>query len=140
MLYSLDMSKVFLSGPIRGLPRELSLGWRDKAKELLEPDAPVLHALRGRESKETLPDPRIAIHRDKQDIRDADILLVNDTFSDASMIGTAMEVIYAHEREKLVVIFGHGHEKDYWLNYHSHVRFDTLEEACTFILGHYNGQ
>lgn len=132
------MNKVFLSGPIRGLPRELSLGWRNKAKELLEPKVAILHALRGREVKETLPDPRIAIHRDKRDIRHSDILLVNDTFAEASMIGTAMEVVYAYEREKLIVLFGDGHSKDYWLNYHAHVRFETLEEACAFILEHYS--
>ena len=132
------MNKVFLSGPIRGLPRELSLGWRNEAKRLLEPKLQVFHALRGRETKETLPDPRIAVHRDKRDIRNADILLVNDTFAGASMIGTAMEVVYAHEREKLIVLFGDGHSKDYWLNYHAHVRFDTLAQACAFILEHYS--
>lgn len=132
-------TKVFLSGPIRGLPRDLSLGWRKDAKKLLSPQVEVMHALRGREVKETLPDPRVAVHRDKRDIRIADILLVNDTFAEASMIGTAMEVVYAHEREKLVVLFGNGHEKDYWLNYHAHVRFETLEEACAFILEHYSG-
>lgn len=133
----MEMTKVFLSGPIRGLPREHSLGWRKKADKLLSPKIKTIHALRGREKKETLPDPRIAIHRDKRDIDHSDILLVNDTFESASMIGTAMEVIYAFQNGKLVILFGHAHEKDYWLNYHSHVRLDTLEEACKFILEHY---
>lgn len=130
------MSTVFLSGPIRGLPRELSLGWRERAVELL-PDFAVIHALRGREVKETLPDPRIAIHRDKQDIRRSDIILVNDNFAEASMIGTAMEVIYAHQLGKLVVLFGNAHQNDYWLNYHSHVRFEDLENAIEFIISAY---
>lgn len=132
------MTKVFLSGPIRGLTREESLGWRRRAAELLAPEATVVHALRGREVKETLPDPRIAINRDKSDIQSSKILLVNDTFANASMIGTAMEVIYAFEAGKLVVLFGQGHEADYWLNYHSHVRFANIEEACAFIKEHYN--
>lgn len=89
------MNKVFLSGPIRGLPRELSLGWRNEAKRLLEPKLQVFHALRGRETKETLPDPRIAVHRDKRDIRNADILLVNDTFAGASMIGRSTIAVLA---------------------------------------------
>jgi hypothetical protein len=126
------MKKVFLSGPIRGLSRELSLGWRNKATELLK-DFEVIHALRDREIKETLPDPRLAIIRDKRDIDASDILLVNDEFPEASMIGTSMEIIYAHERNKVVVIFGEGHEKDYWLNYHCHARVKTLEEACDLI-------
>jgi nucleoside 2-deoxyribosyltransferase len=127
------MKRIFLSGPIRGIPREQSLGWRLKAAELLK-DFTVIHALRNREVKETLPDSRLAIIRDKTDIDSADIILVNDEFGEASMIGTSMEVIYAHERGKIIVIFGCSHEKDYWLNYHSHVRVKTLEEACSLIL------
>ena len=61
------MKKVFLSGPIRGVPREQSMEWRIKAAELLK-DFTVIHALRNRESGETLPDPRLAIIRDKSDI------------------------------------------------------------------------
>lgn len=127
------MRRVFLSGPIRGIPREQSMGWRIKAAELLR-EFVVIHALRNRELEETLPDSRLAIIRDKNDIDSADIMLVNDEFCDASMIGTSMEVIYAHERGKVVVIFGNGHEKDYWLNYHSHVRVETLEDACHLIV------
>lgn len=111
--------------------------WRKAADELLNSKTKTVHALRGREKRESLPDPRIAIHRDKRDIDRADILLVNDTFEAASMIGTAMEVIYAFQNGKLVVIFGKAHAKDYWLDYHSHVRLETLEEACAFILEHY---
>ena len=126
------MRKVFLSGPIRGISREHSLAWRVKAADLLK-EFTVIHALRNRELQETLPDPRLAIIRDKNDIDSADIMLVNDEFGDASMIGTSMEVIYAHERGKIIIIFGNEHEKDYWLNYHSHARVRTLEDACRLI-------
>lgn len=131
------MIKVFLSGPIRGLPRAQSLGWRDKADKLLKQKCITIHALRGREDTETFPDSRIAIQRDKGDIAGSDIVLVNDTFSNASMIGTAMEVIYAYQLNKLVLVFGNAHSQDYWLNFHSHARFKDLEEACTFILNQY---
>lgn len=127
------MKNVFLSGPIRGIPREESLYWRNQAKDLLETNFEVRHALRGREVVETLPDPRIAIIRDKNDIDWADIILVNDTNPNASMIGTSMEIIYAYERNKTILIFGNAHEKDYWLNYHSHARFEKLEDACIAI-------
>ena len=127
---------IFLSGAIRGLPRELSLGWRKNANELLGDAAETVHALRGREQKETLPDYRLAVIRDKRDIDRSDIVLVNDTFENSSMIGTAMEVLYAYQQNKMVLIFGNAHEKDYWLNFHSHARFNTLEEACAFIKEH----
>jgi nucleoside 2-deoxyribosyltransferase len=124
---------VFLSGPIRGLSRKDSLEWRNLAVKSLSKKFNVLHALRGREEKEVFTDPRAAVIRDLNDIHYCDILLVNDCFSDASMIGTAMEVFYAHQNNKPVIIFGNGHDKDYWLNYHSHLRVKDLKEACQII-------
>lgn len=124
---------VFLCGPMRGIPRAESLGWRREAVKLLAGKFYVLHALRQREIKETLPDPRSAIARDKNDIVRSDIILVNDTFPAASMIGTAMEVLFAYQLHKIIVVFGHAHEKDYWLQYHSHICANTLEEACGYI-------
>lgn len=124
---------VFLSGPIRGIPRELSLGWRNDATKLLKKNFNVLHALRGREKKETLVDPRAAVIRDLSDIQRADILLVNDTLDNCSMIGTSMEVFSAFNQNKPVIIFGHAHDGDYWLNYHSHLRVDDLRAACEVI-------
>jgi nucleoside 2-deoxyribosyltransferase len=93
--------------------------------------------LRGREEKETMPDPRLAIVRDKTDIEASDIILVNDTFPQASMIGTAMEVIYAFARGKIIIIFGCAHEHDYWLDYHCHARVETLEKACQLLKDFY---
>lgn len=127
------MKKIFLSGPIRGLSREESLGWRVEAIKQLEANFFICHALRGREEKETMPDPRLAIIRDKNDIDDSDIILLNDSFADASMIGTSMEVLYAFMKNKVIIVFGHAHNKDYWLNYHIHARVDTLGEACKVI-------
>ncbi|MFA4827367.1 MAG: hypothetical protein WC596_03935 [Candidatus Shapirobacteria bacterium] len=124
---------VFLSGPMRGISRAEGIAWREKAKKLLEVHFRVLHAYRGREKKETFPDPKGAVIRDKDDIRRASILLVNDTLPNASMIGTAMEVFYAYQLEKIIIIFGNAHLNDYWLNYHSHVRLSSLEEACHLI-------
>mgnify|MGYP003404727515 CR=1 FL=1 len=124
---------IFLSGPMRGIPRTESLKWRTEASTRLLNKFNVLHALRGREEKETFLDPRTAVIRDLSDIRSSDILLVNDTVGDCSMIGTSMEVFFAHQLGKPVVVFGHAHDKDYWLNYHIHLRTSTLEEACDIL-------
>lgn len=124
---------VFLCGPMRGLDRQESLGWRKQAVLLLCEKFYVLHAMRQREEKETLPDPRLAIARDKQDIMRADILLVNDSFPNASMIGTAMEILFAYQLNKTIIVFGDAHPNDYWLNYHCHCRVTTLQEACAHI-------
>ncbi len=125
---------IFLCGPMRGIPRHEGIEWREKAVKMLEQDFQVLHAYRGREEKETFPDPRGAIIRDKQDIERSDILIVNDTFENASMIGTAMEVFIAHSKGKVVILFGDAHKADYWLNAHAHMRVSALEEACAIAV------
>jgi len=124
---------IFLCGPMKGIPRKEARAWREKAEMLLKKEFKLLHAYRGREKKETFPDPKGAVIRDKQDIKRSSIVLVNDTYSDASMIGTSMEVFYAHSLNKVVIIFGNAHNKDYWLNYHSHIRVDSLEQACELV-------
>lgn len=124
---------IFLSGPIRGVPRKISLGWRKEATVLLKKNFNLLHAFRGREKKESFTDPRAAVIRDLNDIRQADILLVNDTREDVSMIGTSMEVFFSFQQNKPIIVFGHAHDKDYWLNYHIHLRTRDLKEACEIL-------
>ena len=126
--------QIFLSGPIRGVTREESLTWRNKATEYLSEKFEVIHALRGREEKETFTDYKTAVIRDLSDIKNSDIMLVNDTLEDCSMIGTSMEIFYAFQQNKPVVIFGNAHNKDYFLNYHTHLRVNTLEEACDVLI------
>lgn len=125
--------KIFLSGPIRGVSREESLAWRNEATKLLERNFDVLHAFRGREEKETFTDPRSAVIRDLSDIKNADILLVNDTVENCSMIGTSMEIFFAFQQNKPIILFGSAHDKDYWLNYHIHLRTRDLTEACEVL-------
>lgn len=125
--------KIFLIGPMRGIPRGLSLGWRQKATSFLSKKFDVLHAMRGREEKETFTDSRAAVIRDINDILRSDIILLNDTVENCSMIGTSMEILLAHQQNKPVIVFGNAHDKDYWLNYHIHLRVKDLKEACGIL-------
>ena len=118
---------------MRGVPRKDSLGWRNDTTKKLSDHFVVLHALRGREEKETFTDPRLAVIRDLNDIKNSDIVLVNDTFDNCSMIGTSMEVFFAFQELKTVIVFGNAHDKDYWLNYHIHLRAKNLDEACDVL-------
>lgn len=124
---------IFLCGPIRGVDRKISLGWRIKASEILSSKFIVIHAMRGREIKEIFSDYHAAVARDLSDIKNADILLVNDTIENVSMIGTSMEIFFAYSLHKPVIVFGNAHEKDYWLNYHSHTRLKDLDQSCKFL-------
>lgn len=124
---------IFLSGAIRGVPRNESLGWRTEAEKKLSDLFCVVHALRGREQKETMPSSKGVVIRDTYDIQHADILLVNDSFEGVSMIGTSMEIYIAFESKIPVIIFGSAHKGDYWMDYHSHIRVETLEDACKLL-------
>lgn len=125
--------KIFLSGPIRGVPRKESLAWRNEAIKFLEQNFDILHAFRGREEKEAFTDPRAAVIRDLNDIKNADVLLVNDTVENCSMIGTSMEIFFAFQQNIPIILFGNAHDKDYWLNYHIHLRTKDLAEACEVL-------
>ncbi len=118
---------------MRGIRREDSLAWRSEATKLLSANFNVLHAFRGREKKETFTDSRAAVARDLSDIKHSDILLVNDTVENCSMIGTSMEVIFAFQERKPIIVFGKAHAGDYWLDYHIHLRVKDLKEACEVI-------
>lgn len=127
------MKTIFLSGPIRDLERDVALSWRKEAEEKLSKNFKVLNPLRNREQKGTFPYPKGIVMRDKQDILSSDIILINDTFDNISMVGTAMEIIYAFEKDKYVILFGESHKNHPWIEYHSHIRFINLEEAINFI-------
>ena len=124
------MKTVFLSGPMNGIDREDAQNWRRKVSDLLKNHFKTVTPYRGSEKVETFPNPKGAVIRDKSDILNSDLILVNDTYKDASMIGTSMEVLFAYEHNKPIIVFGLAHNKDYWLDYHSTIRVETLEKAC----------
>lgn len=128
------MKTIFLAGPMRGFStgsaREQTLAWRHEISDKLKDIFIVKHAYRGRELKETFPDSKGAVIRDKQDILNSDIVIVNDSFENASMIGTSMEVLLAFQNNKPIIVFGDAHKGDYWLDYHATLRVKNLQEAC----------
>lgn len=134
---------IFLSGAMRGIPRGKAIAWRKQAKKFLNSKIfKTIDAYRGRERPRLEPDPikdpKLAVARDKQDILRSKIVLVNDSFDskkypEMSLIGTAMEVLFAYEHNIPVIVFGNAHRGNYFLDTHVHVRVDTLKEACDLI-------
>jgi nucleoside 2-deoxyribosyltransferase len=123
------MKTIFLSGPMRGVPRDVSLSWRINLEKKLEGKFNVLHAFRGREEKETMPDPKGAVIRDKNDIINSDLIVVNDTFENVSMVGTSMEIFFANSLNKPIIVFGNVNKGNYWYDAHIHIRVGTIEEV-----------
>lgn len=124
---------IFLSGSMRGVDRNLAKNWRLDLTNRLETKFKVLHAYLGREIKETMPNPKGAVVRDKGFVLESDVVLVNDSFPDVPMIGTAMEIQLAYNSNIPVIIFGSANKGNYFLEYHSHVRVSTVDDAIKLI-------
>lgn len=121
------MKTVYLCGGINGLTDDECTSWREEAKKKLNCDTldPMRRDYRGRE------DDKYAeiVVKDKYDIDLSDILLVNAT---RPSWGTAMEVLYAHMKKKIVVSVV-GDSISPWLRYHSTYLEKSLDDAVRRI-------
>ena len=129
--------RIYLCGPIMDCLPDEKKDWRTRAKERLAGRFILLDPIRRSFRDNELESANEIVEFDLQDIRDADLLLVN--YSKAS-IGTAMEVFYAcHDLGKFVIAFSPFEYKNCspWM-----VRFCTkitrdLESALNYIERHF---
>ncbi len=130
-------SKIYLCGPIMDEHEGHAREWREKAKKILARHFVLLDPMRRNFKDREVDSANEIVEFDLQDIRDADIVLVN---YNKNSIGTSMEVFYAsHNLKKFVVAFSPFSFKDSspWM-----VRFCTkilpdLETACRYIKEHF---
>lgn len=129
--------KIYLCGPIMDEHEGVAREWREKAIDLLKEHFILLDPMRRNFKDREVDSANEIVEFDLQDIRDADIILVNYS---KNSIGTSMEVFYAsHELKKFVVAFSPFTFQDCspWM-----VRFCTkilpdLERACNYIVEHF---
>lgn len=129
--------RIYLCGPIMDEHEGHARAWRQRAKELLAHDFVLLDPMRRNFKDREVDSANEIVEFDLQDIRDADIVLVN---YNKTSIGTSMEVFYAsHDLKKFVVAFSPFTFKDCspWM-----VRFctkilPTLDDACAYIKEHF---
>lgn len=128
---------IYLCGPIMGEVQGEAREWREEAKRLLDDQFRLLDPMRRDFKDNEVDSANEIVEFDLQDIRDADILLVNYC---KPSIGTAMEVFYAaHDEGKFVVAFSNFSFADCnpWM-----VKFCTkilprLEDAVAYIKRHF---
>lgn len=124
---------IYLSGPIMDEHEGCAREWRTKARELLGKEFRTLDPMRRKFVDRQVDSANEIVEFDLQDVREADILLVN---YNKPSIGTAMEIFYgAFCQGKFIVAFSPFSFQDCspWV-----VRFSTkilgsLEEACEYI-------
>ncbi len=129
--------RIYLCGPVMDEHESHARAWRSKAKDLLADSFVLLDPMRRNFKDREVDSANEIVEFDLQDIRDADIVLVN--YNKAS-VGTSMEVFYAsHDLKKFVVAFSPFTFKDCspWMVRFSTKILPTLEESCTYIREHF---
>lgn len=112
-----------------GCTDEQCKSWREYAKTKLPHTLdPMDRDYRGKEGDNATA----IVEGDKEDINNAAILLVNFP---APSAGTCMEMIYAWEMGKyIVVVVPSGAKISPWVQYHSHYITDSFDKAIEHIL------
>jgi nucleoside 2-deoxyribosyltransferase len=121
--------KVYLAGPINGCTDDEAKGWRERIKDLLPPGVgyldPMARDYRGRELEPGIA--REIVEGDKEDILNADVGIF---YYERPSVGTAMEMLFAHEHGiPVVVIDKSGEPLSPWLLYHARRVTGSLEGA-----------
>lgn len=128
---------VYLSGPIMDEHEGTAREWRETAKKLLGANFRLLDPMRRKFVDRQVDSANEIVEFDLQDVRDADLLLVN--YNRAS-IGTSMEVFYAaHDQGKFVVAFSPLDFKDCspWMAKFCTKILPDLETAAQYINDHF---
>ena len=131
------VKKIYLSGPIMDEHEGVAREWREQAKKLLGKNFRLLDPMRRAFRDREVDSANEIVEFDLQDVRDADIILVN--YSKPS-IGTSMEIFYAsHDLGKFVVAFSPFTFKDCspWIVKYCTKILPDLEGACNYIDVHF---
>lgn len=123
---------IYLGGGIMDLSVNESNGWRINATKQLEKEFNILNPMRRNFRDCEFQSQNEIVQLDKNDIINSDILLVNGT---KPSWGTAMEVLFAFEKHKIIVTFtGDSFGKTSpWVVFHSTRITKTLNEAIQYI-------
>ena len=129
--------KIYLCGPIMDCSGMESSTWRQRAQEMLAEDFVLLDPMRRDFRDREIDSANEIVEFDLQDVRDADIILVN--YSKAS-IGTSMEVFYAsYEKGKFVIAFSPFTFEDMspWMVHFCTKILPDLDGAVDYIRKHF---
>lgn len=122
------VAKPYLCGPINGCTDSEANDWRDLLIEHF-PSAinPMVRDYRGKEVESY----REIVDLDKRDVRECDVVVVNYV---KPSVGTSMEVFYAWEIGKPVIVWcAEGTVISPWLRYHSTCIVHSVEDLIAAV-------
>jgi len=130
--------KIYLCGPIAGCTDEQCKDWRNWFKENYPGECldPMRRDYRGKDTAQYAGE---IVEGDKIDIDNVDAVVVN--CGDPSW-GTAMEILYAYEASKPVILVTprKRNELSPWLVYHSRIVLPSFETAIELLTKIANGE
>lgn len=132
-----EYKKIYLSGPIMDVSEGAAREWRMEARKILQDYFKILDPMRRNFKDREVDSSNEIVEFDLQDVRDADIILVN--YSKVS-IGTSMEVFYAsYNLGKFVITFSPLTFKDCspWMIRFSTKILPSLEDACKYLINNF---
>ena len=126
------MVTIYLCGGIKDLSVKDQTEWRKKVTKDLSPRFGILNPMRRNFRGDEFQSQNEIVSLDKTDIINSDILLVNAT---KPSWGTAMEIMFAFIKHKVVVAFTGDEYKNTspWVAYHSTRVCRTMYEALNYI-------
>ncbi len=131
------MKTIYLSGPIMDEHLGHAREWREDAKSRLATSFRLLDPMRRNFKDREVDSANEIVEFDLQDVRDADILLVN---YNKPSIGTSMEVFHAsHNLGKFVVAFSPFSFQDCspWMVRYCTKILPSLDAATSYLLTHF---
>jgi len=131
------MKTIYLCGPIMDENEGIARDWREASKAILASEFILLDPMRRSFRDKEIDSANEIVEFDLQDVRDADIILVN---YNKPSIGTSMEVFHAsHNLGKFVVAFSPFTFKDSspWMVKYCTKIVPSLEEACAYLKTHF---
>lgn len=125
---------LYLAGPMLGCTDLEMHRWRNAAKRML-PEwiclDPTRRDYRGKDVRLDAVHCAALVNNDKDDINQSNIVLV---YHDRPSVGTSMEVLYAFDRKKVIIIINKvGPEMSPWMYHHATYVVHSLEEAVEKI-------
>ena len=133
----MSKKKIYLSGPIMDECPRAAATWRERATQALSEQFILLDPMRRDFKDREVDSANEIVEFDLQDVRDADILLVN---YNKPSIGTSMEVFYAaHDLGKFIVAFSpfSFQECSPWMVRYCTKILPSLESAATYLREHF---
>jgi len=131
------MLKIYLSGPIMDEHLGTAREWREAVKRDMGSRFKLLDPMRRKFVDRQVDSANEIVEFDLQDVRDADIILVN---YNKPSVGTSMEVFYAaHDLGKFVIAFSPFEYKDCspWIARYATKILPSLEAAEEYIATHF---